>query len=96
LPISTSSTVSIPARRKASSTAIEPSLVAGTSTYAPPKVPTGVRTALAGCGALDAVERRIASLAGQARATLEAAADLPDDARAALLQMAALATRWGR
>lgn len=57
---------------------------------------TGVRAALAGCGALDAVERRIASLAGQARATLEAAADLPDDARAALLQMAALATRWGR
>ncbi|MCW2911073.1 MAG: Geranyltranstransferase, partial [Actinomycetia bacterium] len=31
----------------------------------------GVREALAGCGALDAVERRIASLAGQARATLE-------------------------
>jgi geranylgeranyl diphosphate synthase type I len=56
----------------------------------------GVRTALAGCGALDAVERRIASLAGQAQATLEAAADVPDEARAALLQMAALATRWGR
>ena len=57
---------------------------------------SGVRTALAGCGALDAVERRITSLAGQAQATLEAAADVPDDARAALLQMAALATRWGR
>ena len=55
-----------------------------------------VRAALAACGALDAVERRIAGLAGQARAALEAAADIPDDARAALLQMAGLATRRGR
>src|SRR4029077_2648320 len=46
LPISTSSTVSMPARRSASSTAIDPSLVAGTSVNAPPKVPTGVRAAL--------------------------------------------------
>ncbi len=44
--MSTSSTESMPARRSASSTAIEPSLVAGTSVNAPPKVPTGVRTAL--------------------------------------------------
>ncbi len=57
---------------------------------------TDVRKALAGCGALDAVERRIASLTGQARAALEATAGVPDDARAALLQMAGLATRWGR
>lgn len=57
---------------------------------------TDVRKALAGCGALDAVERRIASLTGQARAALEATADVPDDARAALLQMTGLATRWGR
>jgi geranylgeranyl diphosphate synthase type I len=55
-----------------------------------------VREVLAGCGALDAVERRIASLAGQARATLEAAPGVPGDARAALLQLAGLATRWGR
>ena len=55
-----------------------------------------VRTALAGCGALDAVERRIASLAGQARAALEAEAGRPGDARAALLQLAGLATRRGR
>jgi geranylgeranyl diphosphate synthase type I len=55
-----------------------------------------VRAALAACGALDAVERRIAGLAGQARAALGAAADVPDDARAALLQMAGLATRRGR
>ncbi|MGI8447272.1 MAG: polyprenyl synthetase family protein [Streptosporangiaceae bacterium] len=55
-----------------------------------------VREALAGCGALDAVERRIAGLAGHARAALEAAPDVPDDARAALLQMAGLATRRGR
>ena len=55
-----------------------------------------VRTALAACGALDGVERRIAGLAGQARAALEATADVPDDARAALLQMAGLATRRGR
>jgi geranylgeranyl diphosphate synthase, type I len=55
-----------------------------------------VRAALAACGALDAVERRIAGLAGQARAALEAAADVPGDARAALLQMAGLATRRGR
>src|ERR1017187_247053 len=46
LPMSTSSTESIPARRSASSTAIDPSLVAGTSVNTPPKVPTGVRTAL--------------------------------------------------
>ena len=56
----------------------------------------GVRKALAGCGALDAVERRITSLAGQARAALEAAPGVPDAARAALLQMAGLAVRWGR
>ena len=55
-----------------------------------------VREALAGCGALDAVERRIAGLAGQARVALEAAADVPDDARAALLQMTGLATQRGR
>jgi geranylgeranyl diphosphate synthase, type I len=55
-----------------------------------------VRAVLAGCGALDAVERRIAGLAGQARVALEAAADVPGDARAALLQMAGLATRRGR
>jgi geranylgeranyl diphosphate synthase, type I len=57
---------------------------------------TAVREALAGCGALDAVERRIASLAGQARVALEAAADIPGDARAALLQMTGLATRRDR
>ncbi len=51
-----------------------------------------VRAALAGCGALDAVERRIAGLARQARAALEAEAGVPDDARAALLQLAGLAT----
>ncbi len=51
-----------------------------------------VRSALAGCGALDAVERRIAGLARQARAALEAEAGVPDDARAALLQLAGLAT----
>jgi len=55
-----------------------------------------VRQALAGCGARDAVEQRIASLAGQARAALGAAAEVPDDARAALLQMVGLATGWGR
>jgi len=55
-----------------------------------------VRKALAGCGALDAVERRIAGLAGQARAALDDAADVPDDARAALLQLAGQATRRGR
>ena len=55
-----------------------------------------VREALASCGALDAVERRITGLAGQARVALEAAADVPGDARAALLQMAGLATRRGR
>src|SRR6202140_2065582 len=44
--MSTSSTESIPARRSPSSTAIDPSLVAGTSVKAPPKVPTGVRAAL--------------------------------------------------
>ena len=52
-----------------------------------------VRAALAGCGALDAVERRIASLARQARAALEAQAGIPDDARTALLQLAGQATR---
>jgi geranylgeranyl diphosphate synthase, type I len=51
-----------------------------------------VRSALAGCGALDAVERRIDGLARQARAALEAEAGVPDDARAALLQLAGLAT----
>jgi geranylgeranyl diphosphate synthase type I len=54
-----------------------------------------VRAALAACGALDAVESRIAGRAGQARAALEATADVPDDARAALLEMAVLATRRG-
>ena len=56
----------------------------------------GVRAALARCGALDAVERRIAGLARQARAALEAEAGVPDDARAALLQLAGQATRRGR
>jgi geranylgeranyl diphosphate synthase type I len=56
----------------------------------------GVRTVLVSCGALDAVERRIASLAGQARAALAAEPGVPDGARAALLQMAGLATRRGR
>jgi geranylgeranyl diphosphate synthase type I len=51
-----------------------------------------VRAALAGCGALDAVERRITSLARQARTALEAEAGVPDDARAALLRLAGLAT----
>jgi geranylgeranyl pyrophosphate synthase len=55
-----------------------------------------VRTALASCGALDAVERRIAGLARQARAALEAEAGVPADARAALLQLAGQATRRGR
>jgi geranylgeranyl diphosphate synthase, type I len=55
-----------------------------------------VRAALAGCGALDAVERRIDGLARQARAALEAEADVPDDARAALLQLAGQATCRGR
>ena len=56
----------------------------------------GVRSVLAGCGALDAVERRIAGLAGQARAALGAEPGVPDGARAALLQMTGLATRRGR
>ena len=51
-----------------------------------------VRSALAGCGALDAVERRIDGLARQARAALEAEAGVPGDARAALLRLAGLAT----
>ena len=55
-----------------------------------------VRTVLAGCGAVDAVERRIAGLAGQAEAALGAEPGVPDDARAALLQLAGLATRRGR
>lgn len=55
-----------------------------------------VRASLAGCGALDAVERRIASLARQARTALEAEAGVPADARAALLQLAGQATRRGR
>ena len=55
-----------------------------------------VRTALADCGALDAVERRITGLARQARAALEAEAGVPDDARAALLQLAGQATRRSR
>jgi len=55
-----------------------------------------VRAALAGCGALDAVERRIDSLARQARAALEAEAGVPDDARTALDQLAGQATRRGR
>jgi geranylgeranyl diphosphate synthase type I len=56
----------------------------------------GVRTALAGCGALDAVERRIAGLVRQARAALEADVGVPADARGALLQLAGQATRRGR
>jgi geranylgeranyl diphosphate synthase, type I len=55
-----------------------------------------VRAALAGCGALDAVERRIAALARQARTALEAETSVPADARAALLQLASQATRRGR
>jgi geranylgeranyl diphosphate synthase type I len=55
-----------------------------------------VRGALAGCGALDAVERRIAGLARQARAALEAEVNVPADARAALLQLAGQATHRGR
>ena len=55
-----------------------------------------VRTVLAGCGAVDAVERRIAGLAGQARAALEAEPGVPGDARVALLRLAGLATRRGR
>jgi geranylgeranyl diphosphate synthase, type I len=55
-----------------------------------------VRTVLAGCGAVDAVERRIAGLAGQAEAALGAEPGVPDEARAALLQLAGLATRRGR
>ena len=56
----------------------------------------GVRTVLAGCGALDEVERRIAGLAGQARRALEAEPDIPDGARAGLLQLAGLVTRRDR
>ncbi len=55
-----------------------------------------VRTVLAGCGAVDAVEQRITGLAAQARAALEAEPGVPDDARSALLQLASLATRRGR
>ena len=55
-----------------------------------------VRAALADCGALDAVERRIAGLARQARVALEAEDGVPADARAALLQLASLATHRGR
>ena len=55
-----------------------------------------VRTVLAGCGAVDAVERRIAGLAGQARAALAAEPGVPGDARAALLHLAGLAIRRGR
>jgi geranylgeranyl diphosphate synthase, type I len=54
-----------------------------------------VRAALAGCGALDAVERRIAGLARQARTALEAEAGVPVDARAALLQLAGQAAHRG-
>ena len=56
----------------------------------------GVRAALASCGALDAVERRIAGLARYARAALAAEAGVPAYARAALLQLAGQATRRGR
>ncbi len=56
----------------------------------------GVRTVLAECGALDEVERRIAGLAGQARRALEAEPDIPDGARAGLLQLAGLVTRRDR
>ena len=54
-----------------------------------------VRAALTGCGALDAVERRITGLTRQARSALEAQAGVPADARAALLQLAGQATRRG-
>ena len=55
-----------------------------------------VRAVLAGCGAVDAVERRIADLAGQARAALAAEPGVPDDVQAALLELAGLATRRAR
>jgi geranylgeranyl diphosphate synthase, type I len=55
-----------------------------------------VRAVLAGCGAVDAVERRIADLAGQARAALAAEPGVPDDVQAALLGLAGLATRRAR
>ncbi|HTT54054.1 MAG TPA: polyprenyl synthetase family protein [Streptosporangiaceae bacterium] len=55
-----------------------------------------VRDMLAGCGALDAVEQRIAGLAGQARAALGAAGSLPADARAALASLAGQATERGQ
>ncbi len=55
-----------------------------------------VRAVLAGCGAVDAVERRIADLAGQARAALAAEPGVPDDVQGALLELAGLATRRAR
>lgn len=55
-----------------------------------------VRDVLAGCGALDAVERRIAGLAGQAQAALDMTGDLPADATAALASLARRVTQRGR
>ena len=56
----------------------------------------GARKALAGCGALDAVEREISRLTGQARAAVAAEPGLPPAARSALLGLAAETTRRGR
>ncbi len=55
-----------------------------------------VRQALAGCGARDAVEHRIAGLADRAQAALGTEATVPAEARAALLGLAARATWRGR
>jgi geranylgeranyl pyrophosphate synthase len=55
-----------------------------------------VRAGLVSSGALDAIERRIASLARQARTALDAEASVPADARAALLQLAGQSTRRDR
>jgi geranylgeranyl diphosphate synthase type I len=55
-----------------------------------------VRAGLVSSGALDAIERRIASLARQARTALDAEASVPADARAALLQLVGQSTRRDR
>ncbi len=55
-----------------------------------------VRDVLVRCGALDAVERRIADLASQAQAALDPAGELPADARAALASLAGQVTERGR
>jgi geranylgeranyl diphosphate synthase, type I len=69
--------------------------VAGNPGASPDEV-ADVRRVLAGCGALDAVERRISGLADRAAAAVAAQPGLPGEARAALLSLAAQAIRRDR